>query len=210
MINSAMSPVRVAVTAAALLLPTGCGSNTATSLTEADAAPDTSEQVSSDTGVACYPLFHGCASNGECCAPNRCLNITGTPACQQEGPQVAEPDASATSSVIVDAGACRWPASVASSGDASSVGCWAKPTFNICQVPSGGSFNAQDGTVRGPDGQVVAGACHDACSASEYALTCTGATMMPPSIPSPDTALGCTAIPGPTPSNVLFYCCPCE
>jgi hypothetical protein len=44
----------------------------------------------------------------------------------------------------------------------------------------------------------------------EYALTCTGDRMMPSSIPSPDTSLDCTVIPVPTPSNVLFYCCPCE
>jgi hypothetical protein len=37
--------------------------------------------------VACYPLFHACSVTEQCCAPNRCLNITGTPACQQEGPR---------------------------------------------------------------------------------------------------------------------------
>jgi hypothetical protein len=36
--------------------------------------------------LACYPLFHDCASDAECCAPNRCLSITGTRQCQQEGP----------------------------------------------------------------------------------------------------------------------------
>ncbi len=177
---------------------------------DADAAPDAPEQASADTATACYPLFHACTINDECCAPNRCLNITGTPQCQQEGPQIGEPDAGAAISNIVDAGTCTWPARVTSSGDASTVGCWAKPTFNICEVPNGGSVNAQDGTIRGPDGQVVTDACKDACSASEYALTCTGDTMMPSSIPSPDTSLGCTTIPVPTASNVLFYCCPCE
>ena len=152
MIHSALGPIRVAFAAGVLLSSTGCGSNTANSPTEADAA----------------------------------------------------------SPSIVDAGACSWPASVTSSGDASTSGCWAKPTFNICEVPSGGSVNAQDGTIRGPDGQVVTDACKDACSASEYALTCTGETMMPSSIPSPASSLGCTVIPVPTPSNALFYCCPCE
>ena len=121
----------------------------------------------------------------------------------------ASPDADTANSTIPDAGSCVWPASFTSSGDASSVGCWAKPTHNICKVPNGGSYNAQDGTIRGPDGQVVTDACQDACSASEYALTCMGDVMMPASMPSPDTSLGCTAIPVPTPSNVLFYCCPC-
>jgi hypothetical protein len=188
----------------------GCGSSTTTLPTEADAASVASERASADTAAACFQLFHACTGNDECCAPNRCLNITGTPECQQEGPQVGEPDARAGNLSMVDAGACGWPASVTSSGDASSAGCWAKPTHNICKVPNGGSFNAQDGTIRGPDGQVVTDACEDACSASEYALTCTGDTMMPSSIPSPDTSLGCTVIPVPTPSNVAFYCRPCE
>jgi hypothetical protein len=117
--------------------------------------------------------------------------------------------ADATPPTAVDGGTCAWPASVTSSGDASTVGCWAQASFNICEVPNGGSVNAQDGTIRGPDGQVVTDACKDACSVSEYALTCTGDTIMPSSIPSPDTSLGCTVIPVPTPSNALFYCCPC-
>ena len=43
----------------------------------------------SDAGadqLACFPLFHDCTADAECCAPNRCLNITGTRQCQQEGP----------------------------------------------------------------------------------------------------------------------------
>ena len=44
-----------------------------------------------DGAAACFPLFHDCALDTECCAPNRCLNITGTPKCQVEGPPM--PDA---------------------------------------------------------------------------------------------------------------------
>jgi len=40
--------------------------------------------------AACYPLFHDCALDTECCAPNRCLNITGTRKCQVEGPQMTD------------------------------------------------------------------------------------------------------------------------
>jgi len=207
MTNSPPNSIRAAVTAAVLLALIGCGSSLPA---EADAASGSSQQASADTAAACFPLFHACTGNDECCAPNRCLNITGTPECQQEGPQVGELDARAGNLSMVDAGACSWPASVTSSGDASSVGCWATPTHNICKVPNGGSFNAQDGTIRGPDGQVVTDACQDACSASDYALTCTGDTLMPSSNPSPDTSLGCTVIPVPTPSNAAFYCCPCE
>jgi hypothetical protein len=28
-------------------------------------------------------------------------------------------------------------------------------------------------------------------------------------IPSPDSSLGCTVLPLPTPPGVFFYCCPC-
>jgi hypothetical protein len=58
-------------------------------------------------------------------------------------------------------------------------GCAASPSFQIC----------------GPS------SCDDPCSASDMVMTCTGA--------SPDDALGCTVIPIPTPSNVLYFCCPC-
>ena len=35
---------------------------------------------------ACLALFHPCTKDTDCCAPNRCLNITGTSECQTEGP----------------------------------------------------------------------------------------------------------------------------
>jgi len=53
---------------------------------DAEALSDAAAESSSDRPPACYPLFHACTTTDECCAPNRCLNITGTPACQQEGP----------------------------------------------------------------------------------------------------------------------------
>jgi hypothetical protein len=118
-------------------------------------------------------------------------------------------DAATAGATDVDAGTCPWPAGVKSIDDASGVGCWAQPAFNICQVPSGGSVG-QDGMIRGADGQVVTNACRNACSASEYALTCAGDSMGPSQIPSPDPAFGCTAIVVPTPGNALFYCCPCQ
>jgi hypothetical protein len=54
--------------------------------TDADAQSDAASDSTGDHSQACYPLFHACTTTDECCAPNRCLNITGTPACQQEGP----------------------------------------------------------------------------------------------------------------------------
>jgi len=61
-------------------------SDSRTASKDADANSDGSGESNGDHPLACYPLFHACTTNDECCAPNRCLNITGTPACQQEGP----------------------------------------------------------------------------------------------------------------------------
>lgn len=172
-------------------------------------APGQGDATGREDGAACYPLFHACASDADCCTPNRCLNITGTLQCQQEGPRAGGSDAATdAASVALDAGACVWPANLTATGDASALGCWARATFNVCEVPNGGSVSA-DGTITGPDGKVVTNACHDACSTSEYALTCTGDMATPGVMPSPDSSLGCRVIPGPTPSNVTSYCCSC-
>lgn len=81
---------------------------------------------------------------------------------------------------------CQAPAGISAAADAAAPGCAANPSFKIC----------------GPSG------CQSACTASEVAVTCTAATEMGP-IPAPDATLGCTVIPIPTPSDALFYCCPC-
>jgi hypothetical protein len=94
--------------------------------------------------------------------------------------------------------ACTWPAA------AIDTGCTPRSMFDICEVPSGSTVQA-DGSVLTPGGGVVS--CADACSPSEYSLTCTGARDQP--IPQPASSLNCKAIPIPTPSNELFYCCPC-
>jgi hypothetical protein len=73
----------------------GCSSQATSSLqkTGDSVVPDDASQTADgpvetrdDGAVSCFPLFHGCAATTECCSPNRCLNITGTFACQQEGP----------------------------------------------------------------------------------------------------------------------------
>jgi hypothetical protein len=102
--------------------------------------------------------------------------------------------------------ACRRPAGVSTSTEAGTVGCWGKPSFDICEVPNGGSVDVQTGIVRGPDGTPVPDACHDVCSADQYALICTGEMH---AIPAPDPSLGCTVIPIPTSGTVTNYCCPC-
>ena len=54
--------------------------------------------------TACFSLFHACANSADCCAPNRCLNITGTLACQQEGPSVGGSMATGGNGGIAGAG----------------------------------------------------------------------------------------------------------
>jgi hypothetical protein len=49
-------------------------------------SPDARDAGGQDAG-SCYALFHACTGSEQCCAPNLCLNITGTPACQVEGPR---------------------------------------------------------------------------------------------------------------------------
>jgi hypothetical protein len=97
---------------------------------------------------------------------------------------------------------CHYPANVEAASDAASVGCLASPPHAICQV--------SNGAMIGADGSVTGGteSCQPICPASNYELTCIGAQIMG-SIPDPDPSLKCQVIPIPTPSNALFYCCPC-
>jgi hypothetical protein len=46
------------------------------------------------------------------------------------------------------------------------------------------------------------------CASPQFTLTCHGNGTSAPSVPDP--ALKCTVVPVPTPSGVLFYCCPCS
>jgi hypothetical protein len=95
--------------------------------------------------------------------------------------------------------ACNWPAAASTFDADAGEGCTPRSMFDICQVPDGSTILA-DGGVLTPDGGVVV--CDDACTPSEYSLTCENAT--------PDSSLGCAAIPIPTPSALLFFCCPCS
>ena len=77
----------------AAILASGCrrnlvGQDAAQTRVDADDRSDAPLETNTDHSPACYPLFHACTVTEECCAPNRCLDITGTPACQQEGPAI--------------------------------------------------------------------------------------------------------------------------
>ena len=110
-------------------------------------------------------------------------------------------------STSADGGTCQWPTSAVTVSDASGLGCSPQPAFNVCEVPTGDTVE-QEGTIRKPDGTIVTGTCTNACSLSQFALTCVG-SMESFSIPEPAPSLNCIVIPGPTPSNENAYCCPC-
>jgi len=104
---------------------------------------------------------------------------------------------------------CKYLANVETAGDASASGCFAGPSGQICQVSNGASV-----TVLEDGGSSISGgteSCASLCPSAQYELTCRSygiADLMGP-IPNPDSTLRCTIIPIPTPSNALFYCCPC-
>lgn len=81
---------------------------------------------------------------------------------------------------------CLSPAGVSDAPDAGGAGCFRMPSFQICDPTS----------------------CQNACTGATFPLSCTGAAQFG-SIPDPEPSLGCTVVPIPTPSDVLFYCCPC-
>ena len=86
-----------------------------------------------------------------------------------------------------DGGACTWPASLTPTGDPNAVGCWA----SAAGADAGSTLT---------------------CSTGDYILHCVGsAGSVTPlvQIPTPDSSLGCTVLPIPTPSNQTYYCCPC-
>ena len=102
----------------------------------------------------------------------------------------------------VQEAACRYPAN-ASTDDGSMSGCHAGRPGQICEVSNGATVNIEDGGVSGGTES-----CKSLCGAGQYELTCTSAGISGP-IADPDTSLGCVIIPIPTPSDALFYCCPC-
>jgi len=96
--------------------------------------------------ASCYPLFHACATNAECCAPNRCLNITGTLECQQEGPAADGGDGTSDGPTQPDArGGCFQNGVHYNVGDIFDVAC------NVCDCPPDGVLRCST-TVCLPDG----------------------------------------------------------
>jgi hypothetical protein len=99
---------------------------------------------------------------------------------------------------------CTWPAAADTFDSSSSTGCYPRSMFQVCEVPDGSVVHA-DGTITTPGGTTVT--CDDACSASEYSLSCYWRSDGQPAAPA--ASLDCRLIPIPTPATALFYCCPC-
>jgi hypothetical protein len=100
------------------------------------------------------------------------------------------------------AGTCTYPAAAKAGTPASGMGCFAAPSGQSCQVSNGATVLADGGVENGTE------TCTSQCAASEYELTCNSGSVMG-SIPDPDPSLDCKVIAQPTPSDLLFYCCPC-
>jgi len=98
------------------------------------------------------------------------------------------------------------PAAANTYSSSSGAGCLPRSMLQICAVPDGSILHA-DGSITTPSGQTIA-ACHPACPFSEYYLECNAGPQLGAEIPAPADALGCRVVPLPTPSSVLFYCCP--
>jgi hypothetical protein len=87
--------------------------------------------------------------------------------------------------------------SLASNLEADGGTCAYPPTVNVDSNPSG------NGCFGGPPKQLCSGgSCQPLCASSQYEMICYDGV-------NPDAALGCQPIPTPTPSRLLFYCCPC-
>lgn len=105
--------------------------------------------------------------------------------------------AGSSSSKVIPA--CNVPDGAATAAEAGAGGCETHTFLQLCQVPSGSTIEA-DGAVMTPDGAPAS--CSDACSDTEYELTCTNNA-------SAADSLGCHVLPLPTPEGVSDYCCPC-
>jgi hypothetical protein len=110
---------------------------------------------------------------------------------------------------VLPAGACsgRTTQTFAEGGAGGAGSALSCPPLEQADAGDAGSESA--GCLPGPTAMIcTSGDCHPLCPAGDYEMTCRGAGPMGP-IPGPPSGLGCSITPIPTPSNVLFYCCPC-
>jgi hypothetical protein len=127
------------------------------------------------------------ASVGSVCEAAGGQCVLGSVSCAEQAPsadQDCNPDRNPGGSFCClskstsEGGACTWPPAAKSTK-----GCVPQPEFKVCEGSN----------------------CRDACTAADYALTCTGS----PAVPTPPASLDCKVLPIPTPSDETIYCCPC-
>jgi hypothetical protein len=166
----------------------------------AEQAPESDQDCNPDRNpggaFCCLSKTATDAAAGSACESAGGQCVLGDVSCAEEAPsadQDCNPDKNPGGSFCClskskdDASAsCKYPPNANTTDGGSDLGCVPEPKFEICEGSK----------------------CHDACTATEYALTCTGTG--PSSIPNPPASLDCKSITIPTPSTKLYYCCPCE
>ena len=186
-----------------------------------------------------YSVADGCAAKGVCipsnCQGGNCLTPAGMCGCDgrgivavqiqtsgnsftvvyasapssgRVGPCTGIPDATVPDAVVPDSAAPDSAATdVVSVGKDAAQESISPDAARVCLYPAGA-----DTSVEGGNGSFVGcrpGPTQDLCDPSSYTMTCVASGLTPVSIAQPASALNCKVVPGPTPSNTLFYCCPC-
>ena len=130
--------------------------------------------------------------------PRLAADCTPIVSCAVCGPSTAPP-----CSTVADAGV----PDVASVGKDAAQESTSTDAGRVCLYPAGA-----DTSIEAGNGSFVGcrpGSTPDMCDSSSYTMTCQASGLTPVSIPQPASALNCKVLAIPTPSNTLFYCCPC-
>jgi hypothetical protein len=152
-------------------------------------------QAASSCG-ACTPL-RGCGwcaggdGSGRCLSePNLCSGARFTWTWEPSACSASSADGGGTTAH--DAG---WTA-VTDAGDAAVD----SGDGGSCRWPASAStFSSADASLSG----CLPSVGGNLCATSQYTLSCYGRSAVP------DAGLACTVVPVPSPSDVLYYCCPC-
>jgi len=179
-------------------------------------------------GLSCgYPVADGCAAKGVCIQSNFQGAVGPDSRCGCDGqpilPVVTQISGDSASVVFTSApwsgriGPCTGIPDAAvpdvTAPDAASVGkdaaqeSTSTDAGRVCLYPAGAdtSIGAGNGSFVG----CRPGSTPDMCDSSSYTMTCQASGLTPVWIPQPASALNCKVLAIPTPSNTLFYCCPC-
>jgi hypothetical protein len=174
-------------------------------------------------GLSCgYAVADGCAAKGVCIQSNFQGAVGPDYMCGCDGrgilPVLIQDSGSSSTVLYVSAPYSGWAgpcvglpdaAVFDSAGMGKDVGpeSISADAGRVCLYPAGADTSVEVG-----NGSFVGcrpGLTQDLCDPSSYQMTCQASGLTPASIPQPASTLNCKAVPVPTPSNTLFYCCPC-